>query len=289
MRSGEGRINKLYPALTAKERAILVLRAWKEDADEDPLVRLTMPAAQVSEFNRVIGLMNGANCHLGVYMVVLRTAVSTLSAKLGWLLSLHLWGMDAWNVAAYLFFNTREPVTESEHRSLTEKARTELVPVKELAEILVKRYGGWKQADYQQDETSGEPEVSDRAWNRVLAEKERELAELVSCGTLAGKRRGRRLFVEADSFYHWLGEQVPVYPDWAKREAVEGSVTLYFVVRPDGSVKENVLVQKTAGFEDFDESARTALRAWRFEPLHGGRTGEQWGTITFHFRLREAG
>lgn len=82
---------------------------------------------------------------------------------------------------------------------------------------------------------------------------------------------------------------LPTYPDWAKREAVEGSVTLYFVVRPDGTVKENVLVQKTAGFGDFDENARTALRAWRFEPLKGGRTGEQWGTITFHFRLRSAG
>jgi len=81
----------------------------------------------------------------------------------------------------------------------------------------------------------------------------------------------------------------PVYPEWAKRDAVEGSVTLYFVVRPDGGIKENVLVQKTAGFEDFDESARTALRAWRFAPLREGRTGEQWGTITFHFRLREAG
>jgi TonB family protein len=81
----------------------------------------------------------------------------------------------------------------------------------------------------------------------------------------------------------------PLYPEWAKRDAVEGSVTLYFVVRPDGSIKENVLVQKTAGFEDFDESARAALKAWRFQPLTGGRTGEQWGTITFRFRLREAG
>jgi TonB family protein len=80
----------------------------------------------------------------------------------------------------------------------------------------------------------------------------------------------------------------PTYPDWAKKQGVEGSVTLYFVVRPDGGVKENVLVQKTAGFEDFDESARAALLEWRFEPLHGGRTGEQWGTITFHFRLRDS-
>jgi TonB family protein len=81
----------------------------------------------------------------------------------------------------------------------------------------------------------------------------------------------------------------PTYPEWAKRDAVEGSVTLYFIVRPDGSVLDNVLVQKTAGFEDFDESARAALRAWRFAALREGRTGEQWGTITFHFRLQEAG
>lgn len=80
---------------------------------------------------------------------------------------------------------------------------------------------------------------------------------------------------------------VPDYPDWAKREAVEGSVTIYFVVVPDGRVKENVMVQKTAGFDDFDENAVRALLAWRFEPLRAGATGEQWGTITFHYRLAD--
>ena len=86
-----------------------------------------------------------------------------------------------------------------------------------------------------------------------------------------------------------LSYSVPTYPEWAKRDAVEGAVTLYFVVRPDGGVKENILVQKTAGFEDFDENARVALRAWRFKPLGAGHTGEQWGVITFHFRLQSAG
>jgi TonB family protein len=81
----------------------------------------------------------------------------------------------------------------------------------------------------------------------------------------------------------------PTYPEWAKRDGVEGSVTLYFVVLADGRVKENIVVQKTAGFEDFDESARMALQTWQFEPLRPGRTGEQWGTITFHFRLRDSG
>jgi len=86
-----------------------------------------------------------------------------------------------------------------------------------------------------------------------------------------------------------LTYSVPAYPEWAKHDAVEGAVTLYFVVRPDGSVRENILVQKTAGFEDFDENARVALHSWRFKPLRPGQSGEQWGTITFHFRLRDAG
>ena len=79
----------------------------------------------------------------------------------------------------------------------------------------------------------------------------------------------------------------PEYPEWAKRDGVEAAVTLYFIVRPDGSIKENILVQKTAGFGDFDDNARAALAAWRFAPLVAGRTGEQWGTITFHFRLKD--
>jgi len=81
---------------------------------------------------------------------------------------------------------------------------------------------------------------------------------------------------------------VPDYPEWAKKEAVEGSVAIYFVVLPDGSVKENVMVEKTAGFADFDDNAVRALLTWRFEPLKDGATGEQWGAITFQYRLSDA-
>lgn len=79
--------------------------------------------------------------------------------------------------------------------------------------------------------------------------------------------------------------ETPEYPEWAKREAVEGSVRLYFVVLPDGRVKENVLVQATSGYEEFDRNATEALLAWRFEPLTGGAVGEQWGSITLNYRL----
>lgn len=80
---------------------------------------------------------------------------------------------------------------------------------------------------------------------------------------------------------------LPVYPEWAKDQAIEATVTLYFVVLPDGRVKENIQVQKTAGFGDFDDSAVKALAGWLFEPLRGSNPREQWGTITFRFRLTE--
>jgi TonB family protein len=99
--------------------------------------------------------------------------------------------------------------------------------------------------------------------------------EVLAGVTLAGPVADREL----------LSFAAPAYPEWAKREAVEGSVRLYFEVLPDGSVKENVLVQKTSGFEDFDRNATIALRSWRFEPLSGGAVGDQWGNITLNYRL----
>jgi TonB family protein len=80
--------------------------------------------------------------------------------------------------------------------------------------------------------------------------------------------------------------RLPTYPEWAKSEGVEATVKLYFVVLPNGRVKENILIQKTSGFQDFDQNAIKALQTWRFEPLTGGKTGEQWGSISFNYRLR---
>ena len=77
----------------------------------------------------------------------------------------------------------------------------------------------------------------------------------------------------------------PIYPEWAKTDGIEGSVTLRFYVLSDGRVKDNIFVEKTSGFSDFDQNAVAALRTWRFAPLPG--SGEQWGVITFHYRLTD--
>jgi TonB family protein len=83
-----------------------------------------------------------------------------------------------------------------------------------------------------------------------------------------------------------LQRALPAYPAWAQRQAVEAVVRLRFIVLPDGRVREDVVVERTGGFRDFDESAVAALNGWRFAPLAGGEAAGQWGTITFRFRLR---
>jgi TonB family protein len=84
-----------------------------------------------------------------------------------------------------------------------------------------------------------------------------------------------------------LSHVLPSYPPWASREAIEGTVTLRFTVLPDGRVREGVQVERTAGYADFDDRAVAALLQWRFAPLDGGGARDQWGTITFRYRLKD--
>lgn len=213
MTARQGRLDRLYPCLTAKERAILVLQAWKRDEHEDPQVRLTMPESQGAEFNYYIDLMNGVH-DLTPYVIVLHQQVAQLGLKFAWLSTFHLWGLHTSTLAEYICFDTKEPITESDHKRRVEEARSKAAPIAELAEVLVERYDGWTEDDLQASEDDEEPEVSDKAWNRVLAQKKKELGRLVDEGVLSGKRKGRRLTVNAGSFYDWLGQPVPVFPDW---------------------------------------------------------------------------
>ena len=223
----ESRIDKLFPALTAKERAILVLTGWKRDTEEDPLVRQTMPAEQGGEFNRYIELMNAVH-DLAPFILGLRALVDQLGLRYALLRILDLWAMQASTLAEYIWFHTGEPITESEFRRRTNDARAEVVPAAKLAEILVERHEGWSDDDLVPVEDGEEPVVSDAAWERVLTDKNKKLARLVSEGTITGKRRGRRLMVNAGSFYDWIGESIPVSPDWG----------LKLDVRPDAEANE---------------------------------------------------
>ncbi len=227
MSTADGRLGKLYPVLMAKERAILVLRAWKEDGEEHPDVRRTMPPEQGMEFNRYIGLMNGVH-DLATFILGLRALVDQLGLRFALLRTLDLWAMHALTLAEYIWFHTEEPITESEFRRRTDDARAEMVPAAKLAEILVERHEGWSDEDLVPAEDGEEPVVSDAAWERVLTDKKKKLARLASEGSITGKRRGQRLMVNAGSFYDWIGESVPVSPEWG----------LKLDVRPDAEANE---------------------------------------------------
>ncbi len=208
--SGGRRLENLYAELTAKERGILVLGAWKEGKDEDRGWRTRMPQSQGREFNRYIDLMNGVNHELGLYLYGVHQEAEKLSLRLGWLGTLALWGMLNVQLGSYLVGETKEPITESEHRARVEEERAKLVPVKELGDLLTGRHEDW--AD---DELESESVVKPKAWERVEREKVRELTRLVEEGVLQGEGQGRRLRVQAGSFYDWLEEEVPVWPESA--------------------------------------------------------------------------
>lgn len=213
MSGRKGRLDKLCSALTARERAILVLRAWKEGQDEDPQLRRTMPLDQVISFNAYIDLMHGIS-DLAPYILVLQQEVAQLGLRSAWLSTFDLWRLSAYTLAEYISFHTKEPITESEHKRQVKKARAKMAAVAELAEVLAERYDGWTEDELEPAGDDDEPVVTDKAWNRVLAQKKKELARLVGQGELEGKRKGRGVLVNVGSFYDWLGEPVPVLPEW---------------------------------------------------------------------------
>ncbi|HLF79731.1 MAG TPA: hypothetical protein VJB57_19795 [Dehalococcoidia bacterium] len=72
------RLTRLTPVLTAKERAILALRAHNTGVDLDPDVRGKMPREQVREYNRYAGLAYIACSELGALCLVIASHVDCL-------------------------------------------------------------------------------------------------------------------------------------------------------------------------------------------------------------------
>jgi protein TonB len=77
----------------------------------------------------------------------------------------------------------------------------------------------------------------------------------------------------------------PPYPDAARREGIEATVTVEIVVEVDGTVLDAHVVRR-AGF-GFDEAALAAVRQFRFTPArHDGRMVRERKRSTFEFRLQ---
>lgn len=89
------------------------------------------------------------------------------------------------------------------------------------------------------------------------------------------------------SFARPLGgyQTTPHYPEAARREGVEGTVTLRFEVLANGKVG-TVQVQRSAGRADMDRAAVEAIRTWLFEPARRGKEAVTvWVTLPVRFEL----
>jgi len=83
------RLGRAVAALSAKERAILVLRAHNQGSDEDPAVRDSMPAEQAGEFKRYLALIFAANLEMGALCYVIAGHAERLSRAFATVETLH--------------------------------------------------------------------------------------------------------------------------------------------------------------------------------------------------------
>jgi TonB family protein len=82
-------------------------------------------------------------------------------------------------------------------------------------------------------------------------------------------------------------QEIPEYPEWARKKGIESSVKFRFSVTADGRVKENIEIVKGSGYTELDELARTALLRWvftRLPPEKGNLV--QDGIIEFRFSIK---
>jgi protein TonB len=104
-----------------------------------------------------------------------------------------------------------------------------------------------------------------------------------SAGTAVARGGGEGV----TSFARPLGgyQTTPHYPEAARREGVEGTVTLRFEVLASGKVG-TVQVQRSAGRADMDRAAVEAIRTWLFEPARRGKEAVTvWVTLPVRFEL----
>ncbi len=77
----------------------------------------------------------------------------------------------------------------------------------------------------------------------------------------------------------------PVYPEADAREKHAGTVTVFFLLSPEGKVLDSK-VQKSSGHRALDEAARSALAKCSFTPpMAGGKPVQAWTAVQYVWTL----
>lgn len=206
----DGRADRLYPGLTARERVLLILQAVHEGRQPDWQLRSTMPDDQVSEFNRSMGVLRGAAQVLPPFILLLEQDVRALELRMALLSVLLLWAADREHFIGYIKYMTPEPCGAEEYAAHLTAARADHVPVELAADDLINARGTW---DERPDEA---PDAALVRFLPLARAAEAELRSLAKQGTLPSRGRGQSLRLEAGSFYAWLGQPVPMHAEWGR-------------------------------------------------------------------------
>lgn len=210
------RLNKLMPVLTARERAILILRSMKDKTPESPSWRRTMPREQSEQFNRYIGLIRTCNGKLAFFITALEKEVEKLVLRFSWWFCLKSWQLNLVEIDYAASIVARHAITESEYRSLADELSLAYVPVAQAAEEVVAYERAWSDADLRPlGPWPDELVLTDAAHVRLRGEAEARLRTAASTGAVDTKGRGAALRVRSGSLDAWLGRAPTVMPEWA--------------------------------------------------------------------------
>ena len=209
------RLARLMSALTARERAILILRSWKNKQPEDPLWRRAMSADQSREFNRYIDLMNLANQKIGHLITFIEKEAEKLGLVEAWFFTLHLWRINLAELNILASAAAREPITQTEHQKLLAKAEKGYLSLHDAAWYLAEQQRGWEDRDLESVGATQELVVQQEPWERLCAQAEQQLRQAVADGVLEARGEGKRMSIRRGSFHTWIGRPVSLKPEWA--------------------------------------------------------------------------
>ena len=75
------------------------------------------------------------------------------------------------------------------------------------------------------------------------------------------------------------------YPKASLMNEEQGTVSMSFLVKPDGSVADSK-VEKTSGFKNLDKAAVKALSACKFKPgTKDGAPAQTWAKVDYAWKL----
>jgi len=79
---------------------------------------------------------------------------------------------------------------------------------------------------------------------------------------------------------------MPEYPAWAEEKGISATVQVFFTVKPDGSIRSTLRIQRSSGYSELDDLAKQAILQWRFSPASVSDESVAWGIITFKFTIQ---